>query len=311
VAFVENSLENIDGLLAERQALLDGTLNAKAPPLVALQGRLLRHVRNELCYEFSTWSADSRATEWRENSFYAIDSTRNFTSSAAAILGLKGFTNSSCRGGSAITSLVANSLATLNPTIRDGVSLCMRKYQTHYLSKRFQQAKPRSLQQLMHDWEDLAQVVSGNIPDDYDKSSIETIALLTRSSQRFDDELAREEARIERLRRVAAQQTISGTLIGMLNLGRSITSTVAYYGYRSEPVVSNRISFAGRISQTAGQSYSLIATPAAVVARAIYQRRLSKKGTLPAQILQARLRRLDDLEAQLNAAPGYDLNRHD
>jgi hypothetical protein len=299
VAFVKNSLNTIDELLKERDKILGSQTTSDAPSIAELEGRLLKHVRNQLLFEFKTWSVASRETEWRENTFYFIDTGRNYTSMSGYILGLEAFTNKHLRGNSAITSLVGNSLATVNPLIRDLAAFLMRKHQEGVLDKIFPQNRPKTIEELRQHWNDLDQLIASKRSDTSDKQLVSEIGFLISSSRDLDNSLSREEARIRRLRRVAAQQEIAGPIIGLTGVARAIGNVVAYYGYPSRPVVANRINFAGQISQTTGQSYSLVATPKAAITNAIYQHRLAKDGKLPSQILRARLARLDEIEAQI------------
>jgi hypothetical protein len=301
VAFVKQSVRTIDDLLSRRAAILGAEATTETNSLASLEGRLLKHIRNQLLFQFKTWSIASREAEWRENTFYAIDSVREFTSSTSSIVSLKAFSDRQAAGGAAITSVVANALATLNPSIRDLAALAMRKHQDHKLSKIFSENRPRTIEELRGEWDDLDHFLSGNI-DSADKRTLSDIAGLIRNSRFIDNTLSTEEKRIQRLRRVAAQQTISGTLIGLTGLARSIGNTVSYYDYRSNPIVGNRINFAGQISQTSGQFISLVVTPKTAIMHAIYRNRLAKAGQLPSQILSARLARLDQIEAAIKSS---------
>jgi hypothetical protein len=303
ITFVRTSLKTLDDLLSKREGMLGAYENGDSNSVTALEGRLLRHVRNQLLFEFKTWSVASRETEWRENTFYSIDTARNFTSMSASILSLAGFSDKNLRGNAAITSLTANSLATLNPLIRDLAAVLMQKHQERKLAKLFPQDRPRTIDQLRHDWNDLEDLMSAATKDPTDKRFVSEIAFLIKSSQVLDESLASEETRIQRLRRVAAQQAIAGPIIGLAGLARSICNTVSYFGYRSNSLVVNRINFAGQISQTTGQAYSLIATPKAAISHAIYRQRLARTGKLPSQILKARLARLDGIETQIRNTP--------
>ncbi len=117
----------------------------------------------------------------------------------------------------------------------------------------------------------------------------------------LDNMLDAETTRIQKLRRVAAQQAISGPLIGLAALSRSILSAVAHYDYPKQAKVRNQLNFAGAIPQVVGQGYSLINTPTAAIMNARYKKKLAKRGELPEQMLKKRLKSLDALEIQLKA----------
>ena len=154
----------------------------------------------------------------------------------------------------------------------------------------------------MSDWKEMEPLVSkqANMPG----GALNELAYLIKRSHEFDRPLAEDVQKIERLRRVADQQAISGPLIGGAKLAGSICSAVAQYHFFDEPVTANRIKLAGNISEVSGQGYSLLATPAAAVAHFVYTRKLSKKGRLPKQIFKARLKRLDEVETQVKEAKG-------
>jgi len=301
-AFVADTLHTIDGLLDQREAYLRSHDSMENRQVLALQGKLLRHIRNQLLYGFKQWSISSRQTEWSENTFYAIDSLQAFAQFTSSILALKGFTNAKYPGPSAITVLVAYGLVTANPFIRTIIGRCVGRYQSWRLSKIFPQERVRTMEELVHDWDELSQVMAGNPEATRDSAAVKEISFLTARTQEVDRDLAQEQKKLRDLRRVADQQAISGPIIGLLSVARGTCATVSSYGFRSNRKVSNPINFAGRISQATGQTYSLLATPIAKIRSVLYRKRLSRQGKLPAQIFQARLKNLDTLEAAIRAA---------
>ena len=301
-AFVADTLHTLDGLLDQREEFLNAHDTMENRQVLALQGKLLRHIRNQLLYGFKQWSIMSRQTEWSQNTFYAIDSLQAFAQMTSSILALEGFTNRKCPGPSAITVLVAYGLVTVNPFIRTIIGRCVARYQSRRLSKIFPQARVRTMEELVHDWDELNQVMAGNPEATRDAAAVKEISFLTARTHEVDRRLAEEQKKLRNLRRVADQQAISGPMIGLLSVARGTCATVSFYGYGSNPIVSNQINFAGRISQATGQTYSLLATPIAKIRSVFYSRRLSKQGKLPSQIMQARLKNLDNLEAAIRSA---------
>ncbi len=73
------------------------------------------------------------------------------------------------------------------------------------------------------------------------------------------------------------------------------------YGDSGNEAVGNQIKLAGKISDATGDSYSLVATPAAKSQHFFYTRRLAKEGKLPSQIMHERLQKLDQLETKIKA----------
>ncbi|CAN5517621.1 hypothetical protein BH10CYA1_BH10CYA1_54270 [soil metagenome] len=298
VAFVKSGVDIIDKLLIDRERILALDVSSDQYQVRVLQGRLLKHIRNQVVFEFTQWSVNSREVEWRENTFYAIDALQNFTSMGSSITSLHNLTASNLGEEAAVSSLVAHSLETLNPLIRTFAGACIGKYQRWHLSKVFPQDKPRTMKQLLNDWTELDSLISSSkLSND---ESLRELAFLVRKSQNFDGPLDDEVKSIEHLRRVADQQAISGPLIGLTKVAESSCDLVAENGYASD--VSNRIKLAGKISDASGQGYSLLATPTAKALHYRYTKRLSRQGKLPSQIMHERLIKLDQLEAKIEAA---------
>lgn len=304
---VKGYATTIDGLLAERANLLSGPNLLRSKELFELQGRLLAHIKGQLIFEFKNWSVGSRFGEWSENTFYAIDSAQGFTQMSSSICSLQGFSKREYGGGAAITGLVGNALVTCNPIIRTAVGHAVAKMERNRLNKVFPQERPRKIDDV------LAEYNLANDPREADESSsLETkeLAFLIRRTEELDGPLDKEVEHVRKLRRIADQQAISGPLIGLTGVTRSVLNTVAYYqstpsgsaNYERTRVVGNQLNLTGRIVQSTGQAYSLINTPYTEVKHYLYKRRLKKAGQLPKQLLAQRLDRLDELEKRVKAS---------
>lgn len=304
-SIVRQSVQKIDNLLSERERTLERN-SANMPDLktLQLQGRLLKHIRNQLLYSFKQFSARSREQAWSENTFYAIDSAQALLQLSASCMSLQGFSNRKYIGLAAVTNVVANSLVTSNPIIRTAVGRYVARRQRQHLEKEFPQEKPHTLEELRDRWQDFADVMPDDPTAAFDTkdATIKELAFLCMQSQTVDQSMARETNEINRLHRVADQQAIAGPIIGLFSLARSTGATVAYYDYPNDRVNANRINLGGRISQAVGQSYALIATPRAKIKSVIYQRKLAREGKLPAQIYKKGMDRWNAIEAGVKAA---------
>lgn len=306
-ATVKGFVTNIDTMLAERDKLVSAENLVRSKNLYELQGRLLSHIKNQLLFEYKNWSVGSRFTEWSEDTFYAIDSAQGFTQMSSSLCSLQGFTKGGYSGGAAITGLVGNALVTCNPIIRTAVGHAVGRLERRRLDQIFPQGRPRKIDDVLAEWDLVAD------PRDVDEtSSLETkeLAFLIRRTEELDGPLDKEVAHVQQLRRIADQQAISGPLIGLAGVTRSVLNTVAYYqsapsgapNYERTRVVSNQLNLSGRIVQSTGQAYSLMNTPYTEVKHYFYKRRLRKAGQLPKQLLAQRLARLDELEKRVKAS---------
>jgi hypothetical protein len=296
--FVKSSLDKVDRLLVERAKLTDTFSDDRRYQIVDLDGRLLKHVRDQLLYQFSLWSIASREKMWRENTFFAIDTVQAYVNFSSGFLSLKTYTDRRYTGPAALVSLISNAIVVVNPFIRDYVGRISAQRQTARLAREFKGHRPRTMQKLYEDWQGFQPYLDQSKPiDDASlKQEVHFISRLAQESRDLDQGLAYEEKHIEKLRRVADQQAIAGPIIGMFSVARSTSATVAYYGFRGHPNQANGIYLAGRCSQTTGQAYSLYATAHNAFENFKNHQRLKKAGNLPSQILANRLGTLDALE---------------
>jgi hypothetical protein len=301
VLFMKSALAGVDELLDERTAIVEKEPPGRTHDIRLLEGRLLVQIRDQMVFEFRKWSAHSRETAWKENTFYAIDALQNYLAATGSVLALKGFTSPPARGAAVLTTLVANSMSAVNPIIRTQAGYLALHYQRHKLDKDFPRVRPQLTKTIMPTWADLDSLRSEDLWPTSDTRSLAEVAFLSQNSEKFDDVLSHQVDAIQKLRRVANQQEISGPLIGLAGVSRSVLETVAHYGYQSDRVTANRINFAGAIPQAAGQSYAVLNTPVTQIAGYIHYRRLARQNQTPEQILQARLNRLDKLEAEFRS----------
>lgn len=145
-ATVRQLVQKIDKLLLEREKILEDN-SASLPELktLQLQGRMLKHIRNQLLYSFKNFSARSREQAWSENTFYANDAAQALLQMSASCMSLKGFSDRKYIGLAAVTNVVANSLVTSNPIIRTAVGRYIAHKQLKHLTKEFPQEKPHTM----------------------------------------------------------------------------------------------------------------------------------------------------------------------
>ncbi len=297
IKFVRQTVASIDAKLSSRAELLASSqLDVTDRKVRVAEGQLLQHIRNQLLVEFRKTSTRSQESMCLENTSFAIDATQNLAQVASSIVSLKAFRRPQLDGGSLIVSLSAGVLAALNPTLSWASGVAARKLHRHQLNKAFG-PMPDSEENFAEELTEV-KILAVNDPEGID---IKEMAFLEENSTRLDAVVDKEIRKITKLRRVAAQQAISGPVIGMTSVSKSILGTIGFYGYRDEPLIRNRIGLAGRITSLAGQSYSLVKTPTTQIHSFINRRRLEREGKLPEQIAQKQLDRLDKVTAQIKA----------
>ncbi len=85
-------------------------------------------------------------------------------------------------------------------------------------------------------------------------------------------------------------------MISSLGAGSAVLSTIGYYGYRQQPLISNRLALAGDAAVIPAEAIALVATPVAAISAYRYERDLKSKGEHPEQLLSTRLKDLQALE---------------
>ncbi len=308
VKAIENS---INEKLTQRSQLIAAETLGDQQPLYDLQGRLLEHIKIQMVHEYKNWSVSSRSTEWSENTFYALDSTQGFVQMSGSCLSLKGFSESGLGGKASILGLVGNSIVMFNPMIKNAAGKYISYRHRKALNKIFPGGRPEDIDHLLAKY-DLTKIPS--MQEGAEPASIEEreLAFLVRRSAEIDEPLNREIAKVRKLRRIADQQAISGPLIGLTGVTRSVLNAVAYCQNpdnsgssetsMQKAISSNQLNLTGRIVQSAGQAYSLVDTPYTELRHYLYKRSLEKAGKLPAQRMQKRLALLDALEQRVRSS---------
>jgi hypothetical protein len=220
---------------------------------------------------------------------------------SAGIIGLKAFRKPNLGGGAAIVTLASNGAATVSPLVSNLVGYLVRKYQSRKLSREFP-PDPR-VKPLDESLKELA-LIKELQKDDATLQHSQLLAeatLLSDRSQHLDVVLDRESRDIERFRKVAQQQSISGPLIGLTGVAGSILGTIAFYDFRKNRDTTNKLLFSGRIPGIAGQSYALANTPCTIIAGIQRNRKLKIAGELPSEVLAERLRKMDALEKRIKS----------
>ncbi len=297
--FVKSIIANTDRLLETREHMAAEVVSSERRQVIDLETKLVRTMRQQLLFEFGTWSCHSRDQAWRENTFYTIDSLQNYTRMSAGILAMKTFDNPEIGRYAAVTALVANSAATLNPIIRNLAGIAIRKHQERRLKTLFPFERPDlpsneliALQEKL-----LTEEHQKQHPVDHE-AWLRNVMTLNQRSEKVDVLLDRETREIDRYRQIAQQQSISGPLIGLTGVTSSTLATVAVFGYPQDFDTVNKLGFAGRITQGTGQAYALINTPYTLIKGLNRNRQLRRRGELPYQILQERLNRLNKLSGE-------------
>lgn len=298
VDFVLEKRERIDKLLRDRDRIIDLVRQGDSKRLLKLESMLMRRIENRLIREFKRWSALSREQMWNENVFFALDVSQNSINFSNNVLSLGSVSHPSNVRTASILGLVAKSISTLNPVVRSVAGKIVRRYQKSKLDRLLPQDDIPSAENLISPFGEEEALLALAADKSRNARQLEEFALIVKGSQKADDMVEKEVEKIEKLRRVATQQTISGPLIGLTALAQKILVVVSVYG-DGDANTNNQLRFAGRISQASGQAYSLVNTPTTQVLHYLKNRSLKREGRLPAQVFQQRREKLNQVEKKV------------
>ncbi len=295
IEFVKNIVAKTDRLLELRERFTVDEPSDERRRIITLETKLVRRIRQQLLFEFATWSCHSRDQAWRENSFYTLDSLQSYGRMSAGIMTMRAFERPQIARYAVITALASNAVATINPILDNLAAIYIRKHQERKIASQIPIERPTTAPP---DLEQLQQELANDGHPGGHQDWLRRVAALNLRTEKVDVALDRETKDIERYRQIAQQQTFSGPLIGLTGVASSTLATVAVYGYPRDIRTATRLGLAGRITQGTGQAYALVYTPYTIFSGMLRNHRLRKRHELPTQLLQERLARLEKIQIQ-------------
>ncbi len=297
VSFVQSTVKQIDDMIARRHALMEeGEFTGTRRELLELKEQLLKYERDRLVFEFKRWSAHARGYAWYKRTFYAINATVNMGRFSAVQLGFKSFTEPRCSGATGPILIASAFLAGMGPLASSAVGNYMEHYQRRAFAKELPVPPFLSDKEAKEKFDRLTQLLASSETNSQHVQLASELVRMRAEKLGLDTLIFHEEKNIQHLHRVAGQQTITAPLISSLGLGSATLGTIGYYGYRQQPLISNRLSLAGDATIIPAEAVALVATPAAAILAYRYEHDLKKKGEHPTQLLSKRLADLKELE---------------
>ena len=303
VSFVQAAVNRVDDMLARRHALLNEVeFTGTRRELLELKEQLLQYERDRLLFEFKRWSAHSRGYFWYRNAFYVINATVNLGRFSAVQLGFKSFTQPKCSGATGPILIASACLAGLGPFASSSFGNRVENYHMRFLSKKFPTSTSISDEEAKRKLERLEQILASEATTNQNGQLAAELLRMREEKIGLDKLIFHEDRNIQRLRRVAGQQAITAPAISTLGAASGSLNTIGYYGYRQQPLISNKLGFAADATIIPAEAVALVATPAAAIRTYLYERNLSKKGEHPEQLVSTRLKDLKALEDMVNTA---------
>jgi hypothetical protein len=300
VAFVRSKVERVDEMLARRHELMTALEStATNNELLDLKEQLLKYERDRLVYEFKRWSAHSRGYAWYKNAFYVNNVAVNMARFTAVQLGFKSFTAPSCNGRIGPILISAACVAGIAPAASSAVGSLMQHHHMKSMSRSLPVTPFLSDQEAKKKFERLAELLSNDEAQGHRNLIAAELVRLREEKIGLDTLIYHEEKNINRLRRVAGQQSIAAPILSTAGMASGILSTVGYYGYKRHPLITNKLSLCGDSALIPAEGIALFLTPAAAIVAGLYEHDLKKKNEHPDQLFAKRLKDLRTLETIL------------
>jgi hypothetical protein len=295
---VHEMVSKIDGMLSDRDRMMAQVPSPRSSyQLLQLKGQLCKYERDRLVFEFKQWNVHSKSYSSYKKAFYVLNIIANSTRFAGVQLALNSFSNRLVLGAVGPTLVSSSIIASLAPALSTAWGNHVRTKQRHYLSTALQSEPFLSDAQAKEEFDQLSALLLAQPQDDeHDKVLRVELALLRKERIGMDALINRSERDIEKLRRVAAQQSITAPLVGMITAGSGTLGIVNYNAYRLQPKVSNHIGVVGDTATLTAEVIALYATPKSVISAYLYERKLTKQSEHPDQLLARRLHELNALE---------------
>ncbi len=300
---VQSRLKEIDSLLDERKSFLDAHAELRALSINKAEHVVLHCFRDWCVSEFVEIYSDVKAGQRGANVFYALDATNGSLGLTGQILGLKStYPNyDHLAGPSATVSVVGDAFSLISAPASAYAGKKFKAYYKAKAQKTFKDHLKLGEVDAKASMAQLRQVVDCTDPLAVSAScDVESrIAAYLMWSVRSHDIIEREEVELSHRSKVAHQGQRIGPLISGSGMAQDILADIAFYGYPDNERRGASLAYAGGISATSGNAAALAYTNYNFISEYLYRRKLKERRLLPQQLLDERLRLLDQVDLML------------
>ncbi len=301
--FVADKLKQIDAILAKRNALVQAHSDYPGYARAVLEGKILQELRNAFVEEYSTFHADARQFAALTNMYYFLNACTYALGATGGGLAYKAVKQPTLNGPANILFIVTGAMFMATPIVATLTGKIVRKQAYDSFCKQIGEKPDYDPTELTADrakFEQLlAQAKEGNLIPEL--PGVDRAAIYTDSQDRFTAQLKSETAIIGHLDKVAFQSSLFGPIIGSTLMTQGIIGTNGYYKYTYNPKKQFADYYAGAVVGTVGGGLAVVATTASLLAEWSYENKLRKQNRMPSQLIEERLKHLDELEKSVRA----------
>jgi hypothetical protein len=297
-------LANLDSILKERAELVASLDDTKLRQLYEHEGVVLKEFRDWCIYQFADVYADVKSYQASNNVFYVLDIAINSLGAASYLYSHRGLKKPGMYGPSAIVGAVSDSISTVTGPLGTYAGNMIYNFWYNRITK--------NLKESVHDAEEDCKKAMQNLElliassDKNDLAGAGPIVTRLKAYQhwanRYDVFVEERDKHLQFLSKIALQQNVGGPLISMTSLSGDIMNLAGFYRYGQRPIGYNSLSFASSVTQLTAATASATLTASTLVREKRFERKLRESHGLPEQLLEQRLKTLDELDAMLAAA---------
>lgn len=292
------ALNEIDNMLEERKVREAKVEDESIRKLHELEGDLLKFFRDWCVFEFVDIYADVKSYQASNSVYYAFDTTANIVSTVSYGQSIRGAKYPNQFGPSGINGIVGDSIFVAEAPVSSIAA--------SFLYKRYFNQICKEINEEPHDPRTAARAARDLFHKRISLSSPQEVSELGAVKKRLDayrlwntryeEYVVEHSKQLRHLDKVARQDNISGPAISFGSLVQCVLGTVSFYRFGNHPQTAQNLNFAGAISGEVANGANIAITTQSLVSQKLYEKELKKRGSLPSQLLEKRLRDLNDME---------------
>lgn len=301
--YVAERLKTIDDLMGQRAKLVSEYSSDPAYNRAVAEGVVLQEMRNSFVREYALFTKDAAKFNAFQNSFFFLNSAYNAVGAVGAGLARKGLSNPDYNGPANITFIVSGTMAALTPIVSTGLGAWASRRSQHNLVKAIGPLPKEPTGSAYAEAQATLAQSTGPAPGSLIPSlpATQRLAFYEQSNSLFQKQLLNETSVMRTLNKVAVENIVLGPVIGSLLATQGIIGTYGSYELATRPKKQLNSFFHGAVCGTVGTSMAVVGNAASLLASIAYEHKLDKEHRLPKQLIDDRLKHLDDVEKVVSA----------
>jgi hypothetical protein len=296
--FVVAHVKALDALLNEHDALVAAHTDSPAYERAVAEGKMLRQIRNASLAEYATFHSDVKGYATFTNLFFFLNALTNSLAATGLGVAYKAIDTPKYNAPTNIIFIATGAVVMAVPIISSAAGKYMKEHAYHSFAKQVGETPHFEMKEFdaaRQHLEVLSAAGTGTLIPAL--PAMTRLAYYSNSSQRFKKQIIDETTVARHLEQVALESTLLGPLIGGTLMTQGIFGTVGYYKFTFKPRRQLNYALRGAIAGTPGAALAVGGTAAWYVAGLAYEYRLKKEHRMPSQIIDERLKHLDEIEA--------------